>query len=346
MKVIIDPADDILYKSFYVFGLEKLFGRNNVSYNGRYFSELSVTARNTKSMRFVLVNDDRQSRYVIECNDSYKINKELYDWCDVYGSVNANFSKTPKEFHEKLVALCPSFGVRCWNVPQTVYHALCNYHGSGSGFKKFLGKHKRMLQRVAYDCYFSPIEETSSPMAENTYVFFLSTLWYSDEWNKNDEGLNARRSNFIRACKELDGVEFEGGLVSQGKDRSSEELFADCLCEGVAMKEWMEKTKRSALVFNTPAFWDCHGWKLGEYLAMGKAIVSTPLSNDLPAPLEHGKNIHFVENDKEAMKDAIQYIVTHPEYRMKLEQGAREYWDKYGTPRASLRLLGIDNGQK
>ena len=103
----------------------------------------------------------------------------------------------------------------------------------------------------------------------------------------------------------------------------------------------MEKTKRSVLVFNTPAFWDCHGWKLGEYLAMGKCIVSTELSNDLPFPLEHGKNIHFVENDKDEIKEAIKYIIRHPDYRIKLENGARLYWEQYGTPEASLKLLGL-----
>ena len=94
-------------------------------------------------------------------------------------------------------------------------------------------------------------------------------------------------------------------------------------------------------MFNTPAFWDCHGWKLGEYLALGKCIVSTKLSNDLPYPLEHGVNIHLVENTEEAMREAIEYIISHPDYRHKLERGAREYWEKWGTPAASLNLLGI-----
>ena len=62
---------------------------------------------------------------------------------------------------------------------------------------------------------------------------------------------------------------------------------------------------------------------------------------DLPYPLEHGVNIHFVENSEESMREAIEYILSHPEYRHKLEQGAKEYWNKYGTPEASLKLLGI-----
>ena len=75
--------------------------------------------------------------------------------------------------------------------------------------------------------------------------------------------------------------------------------------------------------------------------ALGKCIISTQLSNDLPYPLEHGKNIHFVENSEQAMRDAIEYIIAHPEYKHRLEQGAREYWSQYGTPEASLKLLGI-----
>lgn len=186
--------------------------------------------------------------------------------------------------------------------------------------------------------YYTDLQPETS---RNDYIFFCSTLWYNDEWNRNDATVNARRASFIRACKEIDGICFEGGFVALGK-RSSTDLFSDCLSStSYPYQTWLQKTKESALVFNTPAFWDCHGWKLGEYLALGKAIISTPLSNDLPAPLTHGVNIHFVENDKESMKEAIRFIMAHPEYKEKLEQGAKGYWDKYGTPVKSLDLLGI-----
>lgn len=339
MKVIVDNADDILYKSFYVYGLGELFGKNAVVFSSRPFAELTKRARNTKSMRFLLQRAGASRRYVIACNDSYEIDEELYNWCDVYGSVNANFSKTLEKYHDKLVSLCPSFGVCCWNTAQTIFHALCDWPSSASSMKKFFGKHKRLLSRPDYWEYLATDHERG---VDDNYVFSLSTLWYNDEWNKNDEGVNARRADFIRVCKQLDDVVFEGGLVSQGKDRSSEALFADCMSPAVSMQEWMGKTKRSALVFNTPAFWDCHGWKLGEYLAMGKCIVSTPLSNDLPKALEHGKNIHFVEAHQEAMKEVVRYIVRNPDYRMKLERGARSYWEQYGSPTASLKLLGLE----
>lgn len=332
-RIIIDNRCDLVYSSFYIQGLCNLFGKQNVK-----FARIEGKPDVAWDFSFLFrCNDKEDQRITISLADDYNVNGDLYDWCDVYGSVNANFSKTPERYHEKLTALCPSFGVRCWNLPQTVLHAVSGLAGTTS-FRKYLGKHKRMLKRPLYEDYIT-LPRTG---VDRNYVFFLSTLWQSDEWNRNDEGVNARRANFIRACRNVHGMRFEGGLVSYGTDGSPKTLFADCLHGPIPMMEWMEKTKRSALVFNTPAFWDCHGWKLGEYLAMGKCIVSTALSNDLPAPLRHGENIHFVENDKESMKEAVDYILKHPDYREKLEKGARTYWDQYGSPVASLKLLGLD----
>ena len=336
MKTIVNQPGNIFYESFYVYGLEQMFGKQ-VQFSSKPFATFDDMPSRKGVFCFILIDGEgRKKRYAISYNDSYEVIDIIYDWCDVYGSVNANFAKTPERFHKKLVPLCPSFGIRCWHYPSALYHAVTGSFNIEGSAKKYFGKFKKMLQRPEYQDYINPYR-----LLTNNNVFFLSTLWYSDEWNRNDEGVNARRANFIRACKELEDVNFEGGLVSQGKDRSSEGLFSDCLYGGIPMTEWMEKTKQSALVFNTPAFWDCHGWKLGEYLAMGKCIVSTRLSNDLPAPLEHGKSIHFVENDKESMKEAVQYIVSHPDYRMRLEQGAKAYWEQYGSPVASLKLLGI-----
>ncbi len=354
MKIIIDPRSSYSYGSFYVVGLVEIFGKQNISYNIKPFRRLSDLGND---MRFILDNGEGQIKYFLHLNDSYKLHDEDYEWCDVYGCVNTNFSFYPKKNYSKLIALAPSFGIR---IEPTLIQAIWNtllclpsafdgiMHGQEwnkytrqmeckpmRNFKHYLTRRYRAWKkRLPLSSYDNTIP------SDDNYVFFLSTLWYSDEWNKNDEGVNMRRAHFIRACKSISTCEFEGGLL--GDASSSNELFADVLTmQRVAFPDWIEKTKRSALVFNTPAFWDCHGWKLGEYLALGKCIVSTKLSNDLPYPLEHGVNIHFVENTEDDMREAIKYILAHPDYRHKLEHGAKAYWEKYGSPEASLKLLGI-----
>lgn len=355
-QIIIDPRSSYSYGSFYVLGLEKLVGKSNISYNMKPFVKLSDLGND---LRFVVYNDKVKTNYFIHLNDPYHIDEENYNWCDVYGCVNANYEHYPKYQYPKLISLAPSFAIRkdksiliCMKDALYMFFLTFNYVLNKEEWNKytqqvecskwinikrfFLRRIKTWTNRLPLSSY----ENTTS--SKDDYVFFLSTLWYSNTWNKNDEGVNLRRAYFIRACQKILGNKFEGGLHGDSS-LSSIELFSDILCHNrVSFSLWIEKTKQSALVFNTPAFWDCHGWKLGEYLALGKCIVSTQLSNDLPYPLEHGVNVHFVENSETAMKEAIEYILSHPDYRHKLEQGAREYWNKYGTPEASLRLLGIE----
>lgn len=343
-RVIINPSINIYYCAFYVNGLECIFGKKNISFSKQPFDGLKSV---DTMMQFVIEYEQGiWIRYVIDANDSFDIKPDSYDWCDVYGHVNTNWANTPEKYKEKLISLCPSFGVRCWSFFETCQKALeciCQLRMPMNKLRKFCGKYKRMyLNRKPLTDYYTPKKKKIiSP-----YIFFCSTLWYNDEWNKNDKGVNKTRANFIRACKSTTGLTFEGGLVPQTGGRSSIDKFADILYKGVDMNEWIKKTKQSDIVFNTPAFWNCHGWKLGEYLALGKCIISTKLSNDLPEPLVHGENIHIVEDTEDAMREAIQFIIDNPEYKHKLEAGARSYWQKYGTPKAALELMGIKNEER
>lgn len=338
IKAFINPLNHILYSSFYIYALRSVLGCDSVCFDSTPFKCLSVNSLTSKGLLFTIIeHNSYEKRFFIDGDDSFQINEEIYEWCDCYASVNANHVKTPNR--DKLVSLAPSFGIQFGSRIQTLRTALLNavqywriVHDSK--LKTFLGNYKRLLSRPLYS---DMVPKDSKP----AYVFFCSTLWYSDDYNKNDREVNARRANFIRACKETKVIEFEGGFVAQ-KGRSSIDLFSDCLSlSSYPYSQWLQKTKDSAIVFNTPAFWNCHGWKLGEYLALGKAIISTQLSNDLPVPLTHGVNIHFVNSDKDSIKEAINYIIANPDYREQLEKGAKEYWEKYGTPEKSLALMGI-----
>lgn len=355
IKIIIDPRSSYAYGSFYVLGMNNIFGSKNVQYSIKPFKSLGTVGSN---LRFLLVDGDKQTKYFIQADDEYHIIPSVYEWCDVYGHVNSNYIQNPRSNYPKVISLAPSFGIRvdekaCYVMLSSLIQlpSMWPYILNASEWNKYTQRMEcnrvRNLKHYfgrRYRAWKNRLPLSSyehSIQSEDNYIFFLSTLWYNNQWNKNDEGVNLRRAHFIRACKSIHTCQFEGGLL--GDASSSNDLFADVYtAQGVAFPDWIEKTKRSALVFNTPAFWDCHGWKLGEYLALGKCIISTKLSNDLPYPLEHGVNIHFVDNTEESMREAIEYILAHPDYRHKLEKGAREYWEKYGTPEASLRLLGIE----
>jgi len=226
-KVIIDPRSSFQYSSFYVMGLYDLIGRRRISYQIEPFRGLGDIGND---MRFVVIHDGIMTKYFIHANDSYHIIQNDYQWCDVYGCVNTNYAQYPKELYPKLISLCPSFAI----VPGTRFfawrNAVCSFFETYDtirnrkewneqqfdfvvnkplNVKKYWTRFiKGIYRRQSYSAY-SPRRKQSN----TNYVFFLSTLWHNNEQNKNDEGVNLRRANFIRACKDLSS---EGKCVFRG----------------------------------------------------------------------------------------------------------------------------------
>ena len=117
MKAIINPFNHIAYSSFYIYALEKVLGKGDIRYSSRPFRNLSPGAQQSRGLLFILREGEVEKKYFICGADSWKIDEELYNWCDVYASVNANFENTPGR--DKLISLVPSFGIKCWDNPST-----------------------------------------------------------------------------------------------------------------------------------------------------------------------------------------------------------------------------------
>lgn len=335
MKIIINPLVNIYYASFYIQGLIDIYGASSILFDHEPFVQFQS---NSYGLPFILYDGFTINKVCIDDGDFDSINQEYYEWCDVYGKVNTNWEKTPKDNFPKMVSLAPSFGIRIWDLPHTIYYALTNLLKSRNvaNCRKFLGRYKRQFSlRLPIEAY------TPEPAHEN-FVFHVSTLWQDDEYNQNDERVNMPRAAFMEVCKSIPGLNFEGGFYYSGNHPLNIHFKDMIFSQYMSPKIYLEKIKASTLVFNLPAYWNCHGWKLGEYLALGKAIISTPLLNELPEQLIHGVNIHFIKNDRSEMKEAIQLIMNDKLYRKKLELGARDYYLRNATPEKSLALLGIN----
>jgi len=338
MKIVVDSKYNMQYCSFYLQGLYELFGWENIRFDHRPFVLLKNSGYN---FNFIILKDLNEIKYTIDFNDFNFIDLESYLWTDVYGKVNANFSITPQKDYPKLISMAPSFGIQMTHwVGYSISMMLSIFNfDSFIDFKKTFGRVKNQFDSRCPLKIYESMNNTNEK-----YIFHLSTLWNSNSEDNNDENVNLNRYNFIIACQSIDNMFFEGGLIPRNNYIIKDEKFIDVIYkEEISHIEYINKTKKSNIAFNTPAYSNCHGWKLAEYLAMGKAIISTPLLNDLPYPLEHGKNIYFIKNNnKDEIKKALLFIFNNPNYRKHLEQGAKDYWSTYCTPFKSLQLLGLD----
>ena len=77
----------------------------------------------------------------------------------------------------------------------------------------------------------------------------------------------------------------------------------------VSLREYIKKIKDSLVVFNTPAVLHCHGWKLAEYLALGKVIISTPISRELPEVLIDRRHLLITDGTQNDIEQKINEII-------------------------------------
>ncbi|MCW0481672.1 glycosyltransferase [Gaoshiqia sediminis] len=343
--IIIDPTVNIQYSSFYIKGLEIVFGKVNVRFSSKYFKSLKrQKERNSYEhyMAFVLVDKDCLTKYVIDFRDKVEVKESAYDWCDKYAKINYHKRYTGSRFSSKMISIPPGFGIRIWGLWETIFYGIsnfakCNFSPVTSGKQFFADYFLLYLRRLPIEGYSKndQLKEYESMESKENYVFFISTLWPHENCLKTT---NVLRKHFIETCKNFQFIDFEGGFYANSSHPQYEEFKQIVFTKPYSVKSYLDKTKASLFVFNTPSVHNCHGWKLGEFLAMGKAIISTPLSNELPEALVHGKNIHII-SDFSKLEETVRLIVKNKKYRQHLEVGAKAYYLKYVKPESVIRYI-------
>ena len=304
------------YSGYFLQGLEDL--ADSVS-----FADLGLTA---EQARRVLAAEVDGRRFAFDGDDLTWQADWFGDFVAV-GQANIDGSSLDRF---PTIPLGPTFNITPRDPRSAVgrrYRLLTRPRGAKERVKAMLGKNSYYRHRATIDAY-HPAD------ADPGYLFF--TAW---AWAKHPE-VNPPRARFIQAARTIPGIRFEGGFAYRRRENPvSDDLGAGRVYSHAS---YLDRLSRSVVAFNNPAVHGCLGWKLGEYLALGKAIVSLPLGDRvLPAPLVHGEQIHFVEDDVEAMREAVCTIASDAAYRRHLERGARSWFDDHLTPeRVVSRVIG------
>ncbi|SFU18117.1 hypothetical protein SAMN04489724_4769 [Algoriphagus locisalis] len=323
MKVYIDPSSDILYSSYYIKGIEELFGKKNIKFSNNYFRDFK---HNNHFFALVLKSKDAERKIIIDFADSEEVDIIALNWADTYAKINKSDIAYPSP--EKIIAIGPSFGIHIYSFFKTGYMAISNYLKASSRIpnkRRFFSDYKAQLNRMSIDEYY-PNKNV------NNYVFFASSLW------KKEKKTNDFRANFIKACIENPDIEFDGGFAPRPrKDVPGYDEIT--VTTRYSITEYLGNMKKSSIAFNTPAVLDCHGWKLGEFLCFGKAIISTPLSRKLPKALQDRKHLLFTDGSQDDIQEKIKNIIVNPELLTELKNNARKYYEEELSPKKVIERI-------
>jgi hypothetical protein len=323
----ISPYFDYRYHGYYIKGLIDLFSIKNLEFCSDGFPHLSL-----EGLSFIDLRNDK--RYFFDTQDSDDIDLNALNWSDIYAKVNLNLEKIPSKYIERIRSVSPSFSIRFTSNLNVILKSL---HCCGKlNSRENHHNNCRRILRSYYQQYFNrlPLESYNAIKitASRNYVFFASSVWAPED------ACNKYRSLFMKVASTMRGVDFEGGFTPPHRE---DEFYSQNykIHKRYTISDYIRLVQKSAVVFNTPAVLDCHGWKFCEYYALGKAIISTPIKRKLPKLPTHEKNIHFIDGSESSIHDALCIILRDIEYREYLEKNALDYFNKYLCPRIAVKSI-------
>lgn len=323
MRVYIDSSCDILYSSFYIKGLYDRFNKSNVFFSSKYFKKFK---HGNHFFSFVIENGESIKKIVIDFTDSCIIDEEALEWSDLYCKVNLDAYGI---VNNKLFSIGPSFGIKLYSMHETLWYAFTNFlraYNRIPNKKSFFSNYKAQLKRLSLSEY------KNTENSKKDFIYFVASLW------KKEKQTNQFRANFIRASKANTSIETKVGFAPRTKNDivGFEDITLDRRHD---ISDYFNQIKISSMVFNTPAVLDCHGWKLAEFLALGKAIISTPLSRELPSFLNDKEHLLYTDGSYEDILNKINLLFNNDLLRKELEKKSRNYFDEFLEPEVVIKRI-------
>jgi len=166
-------------------------------------------------------------------------------------------------------------------------------------------------------------------------------LFQTRAWAENVEGVadhhtepNHRRAEVIRALRRRLGHRFVGGFVP---DPYAREHFPDCLSDLPADPvAYLRSVRSAAIVVSTEGLKTSIPFKIPEFLAASRAIVSEPFRPLLPTPLVSGAEL-VTFTGADACADICERLLDQPDEVQALRAGAWAYYQAEVRPDALMR---------
>lgn len=147
-------------------------------------------------------------------------------------------------------------------------------------------------------------------------IIFYSRLWAPHDQN---EDINNTRIEIIRSLRKKYGSNFFGGLEnSELAMQLAPELVVDKSV--VRRSNYLKQMKQADIGIATTGLHGSIGWKLAEYVAAGKAIVTEKLNYEVPNGFVVDNNYYTFSSADDCL-DKIQSLINDPSklYEMKME---------------------------
>ena len=175
-------------------------------------------------------------------------------------------------------------------------------------------------------------------------VLFMCRAWpasvaaETDYLRTDREAVNEMRAACIRAARAEFGARFFGGFAV---DEFAQREYGDCLLPDRRDSDryaFLARVRAAAVCVATTGLHGSIGWKMAEYVAASRAIVSEPLRYRVPGGFAAGRN--FIEFDSlDAFIDSVDRLLRDASLREDMRRANWEYYQRWVRPDAQVQRM-------
>jgi hypothetical protein len=201
---------------------------------------------------------------------------------------------------------------------------------------KYAFKTNRILKKISAKNFFYSRDFEYLPIkTREPKILFLTRLWSPDEAKSERSRLHRTRINEMRvqcieACRKEYGKQFTGGL--QEEPYASKHFRSLLMPAALTSKaNYLQSVKDHSICIATTGLHNSIGWKLAEYVAASRAVVSEPLHFSLPGNFSSGQNYYEFENADQLLQ-RINTLTGDPGLMLGMMKNNYYYYNNFVKP--------------
>ncbi|MCU0760253.1 MAG: glycosyltransferase [Steroidobacteraceae bacterium] len=289
---------------------------------------------------------------IIDTHDSFEVEEEDLARHDLYFKRSLAPASLRRAGGSKLRALAPLNDVRCDHRDTFELRSELAAAGSGAGrLRTLLRWHARWAAARALDRGGRPSWSRmhAAPLpGQPGRVLLMAGLWdpaavpaidtaKRQEW----EAINRQRVECVRALRTEFGPRFHGGIRPCGfARRFAPDVLLPRARDG-SQREFLRRVREHPVCVTSMGLHGSNGWRLAEFVAFSRAIVSEPLRHLLAGEFDAGRHYLEFKTPGECVAQVARLLADADER----EAMARRNWDYYQhwqrPDRLALRVLAL-----
>ena len=182
--------------------------------------------------------------------------------------------------------------------------------------------------------------EMSPPINESGNIIFMARTWdpdedmeYIDTARRADrDKINRMRAECIRALKRRFGDKFFGGFAPT---KHAIKAYPDLVLNGNSAKKrnYINLLRGSSIAVASAGLHGSIGWKMAEYVAFSRAIVSEKIESELPGGFSDGVNYLSFQSADECV-EMVDRLRRDDAFRRRMMINNRSYYENMLNPKS------------